>query len=250
MKFGNLLLLALSLLSVSCTMLSPKDAKLLEASGQLIPNAGTHADTSFVSLLKRDCGFSEKSAQGGKYAVELTAYTLCLPKGANVKMPSNSDELEDFEKAFGGYILDKSQDSETLALGESKILNFKRARTHFLLEGGVHKPCPKGVGVAFGASLDKASDDAVKLKIYVSYVPMVNLALFAPKVMVEDFPKNALALTKAEFVGRAPSFFVVKHKADDFAAEDFSAPQSYLNANYNGGATLLRTVIFARLKKI
>ena len=100
MKFGNLLLLALSLLSVSCTMLSPKDAKLLEASGQLIPNAGTHADTSFVSLLKRDCGFSEKSVQGGKYAVEITAYTLCLPKGANVKMPSNSDELEDFEKAF------------------------------------------------------------------------------------------------------------------------------------------------------
>lgn len=249
MKLGNLLLLGLSLLSVSCTALSPKDAKLLEASGQLIPNSGAHADSSFVSLLKSECGFSEKGAQGGKYTVKLTAYTLCLPKGANVKTPSSSSELADFEKAFSGYILDKSQNSESLALGESKIANFKRARTHFLLEGGMHKPCPKGVGVAFGASLNKASDEGVTLEIYASYVPMVNLALFAPKVMVKDFPKDALALTKAKFVGRAPSFFVIKHKACDSAPEDFAAPQSYLNANYNGGATLLRTVIFAQIKK-
>lgn len=250
MKFGNLLLLGFSIMSVSCAGLSPKDAKLLEASGQLIPNTGAYADTTFVSLLKRDFNFSEKSADGAKYAVELTAYTLCLPRGVRISMPSSFAELADFEKAFSGYILDKSQNSETLALGESKITNFKNARTHFLLEGGIHKPCPKGMGVAFGASLDKASDEVLSLKIYASYVPMVNLALFAPKVMVEDFPKNALALTKAEFVGLAPSFFVIRHKADDFAPEDFSAPQSYLNANYNGGATLLRTVIFAQLKKI
>ncbi|MBS1485498.1 MAG: hypothetical protein HP060_01705 [Opitutales bacterium] len=104
MKLGNLLLVALSALSVSCTVISPKDAKLIEASGQLIPNSGVCADKTFPSILKSDFKFAEKSAQGDKYEVELIAYTLCLPMGTNLKEPSSLAELQEFEKACAGFI--------------------------------------------------------------------------------------------------------------------------------------------------
>ena len=250
MKLGNLLLVALSALSVSCTVISPKDAKLIEASGQLIPNSGVCADNTFPSILKNNFKFAEKSAQGDKYEVELIAYTLCLPMGTNLKEPSSLAELQEFEKACAGFILDKSKNSMQLSVGESKIENFKEARTHFALEGGVHKPCPKGVGVAFGASLSKDPSDIVSLNVLVSYVPMVNMVLFAPKVMVDDLPKDAISISKVSYSGKAPCFFILKHKVEDSNPEDFLAPQSYLNANYNNNKTLLRTVIFARLNKI
>lgn len=250
MKFGNLLLLGLSFLSVSCTVLSSKDAKLIEASGQIIPNTGVHADNSFPSILKKDFNFVEKNVRGDKYEVELIAYTLCFPLGTKIKEPASLNELSEFEKACSSFILDKSRNSAQLSIGESKIVNFKEARTHFVLEGGVHKPCPKGVGVAFGLSLNKASLDAISLEIHASYVPMVNLALFAPKVMVDDFPKGAISVSNVTYTGLAPSFFVLKHLTRDSEPEDFLVPQSYLNANYNDNKTLLRTLMFVNLKKM
>lgn len=250
MKFRNLILLPLAILFVSCMSISEKDAKLIEASGRIVPNKGTYVDESFASQIKLNYNFKQNGGSGKTYHINFTAFTICAPSTVDFKMPKNSSELKDFEKSYASYILDKSENSLTLKSGATEISNFKNAGMHVWLEDGVYKPSAKGVGLAVAASLENFSD-TLKIKTYISYLPMVNLTLFAPKVSVKNLPKDIdeILIQSIDIKDSQPSFNLIYGQlTSKTATSTFSTPISYMNANYNDGKSIVRTIIFAEVK--
>lgn len=250
MKLTNLMLLPLALALCACAAIPAKDAKLIEVSGQNVRNRGDIADKSFENTLKESFDFIETSGKGATYVLKVSAYTLCAPSSANIKNPQSEADLAELENS--GYILDKSENSISVKLGGAKISNFKTARKHVWSADGVYKPSLKGTGVALAADIPENTTGSFDLKLYLSYFPNVNMALFAPKVAAKNMPVDSdfiLSQTVLQYKGEALFMPIFDKMEVSNSSKSFSTPLSYMNANYNDGKTIMRTLIFLTVKK-